>query len=708
MEAVIGKIAAIEGVFYIRGLDNSLRKALENEKVYEGEIIIGDANNTPAENVTVSIADGSEIVVLGKEKQLFDSSLLNREFSNEDTVTNKDSIQALLEKNGDIDNIEDLETAAGEEEIVDSTDGVKSVFLDANGAITDINADLRDVAFAEETTESRDDNYLLNIDTNNTPIITDVLATATETNSLERIYEGQLEATDLDAADTHTFQQTGTATVVTNGESMAVVTDLTVTVAANGSYTIDGNFDQLADGETATVIFTYTATDNSGAQNAISEPKTVTLTVTGSNDQPIVSDVALTATETNGLEAIYEGQLEATDLDTTDTHTFQQVGTATVMASNEVVPVTDFAVVVAADGSYTVNGNFDALAEGETATVTFEYIATDDSGTASSVSEPKTVTLTVTGSNDQPVVSDVNVNSSIEHLYANGASLAQIETLAGTTISNSGSTPTDGAAIKFIIETGANETVSFNWDFFDAEEASSQPMINFNDFSFVVIDGVLMTLEDAVAQDVNGNTVLSHTFATAGNHTITFGVMNSTDTAYSSALDIQHISGGVIVDIQTVGNVISAQNNIYETNGLEAIYTGQLVLTADIDTTDTHTFQVDANSITATLNGEEVTIPGLTVNITNADTGAYEVIGNFDQLAEGETATVTFEYTATDDSGAPNAISEPKTVTLTVTGTNDTPTFSTGAGADEGSVTEDATNPTLSTTGTLVVSDEDD
>ncbi|MDX9799085.1 MAG: hypothetical protein RBT05_09535, partial [Bacteroidales bacterium] len=107
METVIGKIAGVEGIFYIKGLDGSLRKALQNDPIYNGEIVIGDANNIPTESVTVSIADGSEIFVLGKEKQLFDSSLLNREFSNEDTVTGKDSIQALLEKNGDIENIED-------------------------------------------------------------------------------------------------------------------------------------------------------------------------------------------------------------------------------------------------------------------------------------------------------------------------------------------------------------------------------------------------------------------------------------------------------------------------------------------------------------------------------------------------------------------------------------------------------------------------
>jgi VCBS repeat-containing protein len=346
--------------------------------------------------------------------------------------------------------------------------------------------------------------------------------------------------TDLDTTDTHTYQLVDkSAAVVTNGGSTAVVTDLSVVVAANGTYTVNGNFDHLAAGETATVTFQYTATDDSGTSNAISAPKTVTLTVTGTNDQPIVSDVTTTATETNGTQT-FSGQLAlTTDLDTTDTHTFQQTGTASV-TTNSGAAVSGLAVAVATNGTYTVNGNFDHLAAGETATVTFQYTATDDSGTSNAISAPKTVTLTVTGTNDQPIVSDVTTTAT-------------------------------------------------------------------------------------------------------------------------------------------------------ETNGTQT-FSGQLALTTDLDTTDTHVFQQFGTAAVVTNGGSTAVVTDLAVAV--AANGAYTVAGNFDALAEGETATVTFQYVANDQNGFngtdginESSISEPKTVTITVAGTNEAPV----ANPDTLSATEDTT-----------------
>ncbi|HEY9204170.1 MAG TPA: Ig-like domain-containing protein [Sulfurimonas sp.] len=286
METVIGKIAGVEGIFYIKGLDGSLRKALQNDPIYNGEIVIGDANNIPTESVTVSIADGSEIVLLGKEKQLFDSSLLNREFSNEDTVTGKDSIQALLEKNGDIDNIEDLETAAGEEESVDSTDGVDSVFLDPNGAITDVNADLRDVAFAEETTESRDDNYFLNIETAPVTVTVDAINDVTTVvNDTAATNEDAAVNIDVVANDTDVDAKSPVATV-TQGSNGTVVIESDGTL----TYTPDANFN----GEDT---FTYT--------NEEGNTGTVNVEVEAVADAPLLSVVSdVVVSQTIGIDNV--------------------------------------------------------------------------------------------------------------------------------------------------------------------------------------------------------------------------------------------------------------------------------------------------------------------------------------------------------------------------------------------------------------------
>ena len=74
--------------------------------------------------------------------------------------------------------------------------------------------------------------------------------------------------------------------------SYAVATDLadagqgSITFNADGSYRFapGSDFDDLADGESREVVFTYTATDENGG---VSAPATVTITVTGANDAPV-------------------------------------------------------------------------------------------------------------------------------------------------------------------------------------------------------------------------------------------------------------------------------------------------------------------------------------------------------------------------------------------------------------------------------------
>ncbi|MCW8895093.1 VCBS domain-containing protein [Sulfurimonas sp.] len=427
------------------------------------------------------------------------------------------------------------------------------------------------------------------------------------------------------------------------------------------------------------------------------------------------TDVPLVDDTTDDGNNVLTGELSVYDVDTNDTHVFVVDEESITIDSPvdvtiESITLTDNAYEDATPHSanYEIVGNFGALAAGETATVTVNYYAVDDSGVGtdpanpydeSDTSEPATITFTITGTNDQPIVSDINANGeevSLWSLVASGATLATIEALAEMGISNTGSSPTDGSAIKFTLTSAANETVSFNWDFFDAENDSSY----YNDFSFVVIDGVLTTLEDVFDTDVNGNTILSHTFTTAGTHTITFGVMNSGDTVVDSALNIQHVSGGTVTDIQTVGNVsqevIIAATAIYESHDDDAYQNGvddtqddvlttfnaSLATAQDDDTNDTHEYFLSAE--TADVASEAIDpalITGLNV-VVDTD-GDYTVTGNFNALAAGETATVTFDYYAVDNNGVgtgtdndESSISEPKTVTLTITGTNDQPIVS--------------------------------
>ncbi|OYU32594.1 MAG: hypothetical protein CFE39_02090 [Comamonadaceae bacterium PBBC2] len=105
----------------------------------------------------------------------------------------------------------------------------------------------------------------------------------------------------------------------------------------------------------------------------------------------------------------------------------------------------------------------------------------------------------------------------------------------------------------------------------------------------------------------------------------------------------------------------------------------------------------------------------LVSNVANSDgilifnsNGTYKFKpSNFDYLAEGEKATVTFKYTAVDGYGAK---SEPKTVTITVTGTNDNPeivAINSGNQPDISNVMLTENGKGISTHGTLTVQDKD-
>ncbi len=170
MSVSVGKVVVLEGVFQAKGLDGSTRQISKGDTIYEGEIVIGSQSNNPSDNIVVSMKDGSDIVVLGQEKQLFDASLSVEEFAKEETVTNKDSILAMLEANGDIENIDDLETAAGEVATAESTEGGEAAFAQANNASTDISADLRDRIFEDQPFKSSAEILITEAPTTEAPV----------------------------------------------------------------------------------------------------------------------------------------------------------------------------------------------------------------------------------------------------------------------------------------------------------------------------------------------------------------------------------------------------------------------------------------------------------------------------------------------------------------------------------------------------------
>ena len=178
-----------------------------------------------------------------------------------------------------------------------------------------------------------------------------------------------------------------------------------VTQPANGTVTLIGgvvSYTPDADFH-GSDSFTYTLSDGNGG----TDTATVSLTVTPENDNPVAVDDSATTDEDNVLN---DNVPAASDVDGTI------AGYA--LASDAALGN----LVFNPDGSYSFDpgSDFDDLKTGESRDVPFTYTATDNEG---GVSAPATVTITVTGTNDAPMV-DSNTITVSEESVDNSLGLA--------------------------------------------------------------------------------------------------------------------------------------------------------------------------------------------------------------------------------------------------------------------------------------------
>ncbi|MGY3886833.1 VCBS domain-containing protein [Aeromonas aquatica] len=203
---------------------------------------------------------------------------------------------------------------------------------------------------------------------------------------------------------------TGSATAVNaSGDTVLTNSYGTLTIRADGSYSFNANgadAQKLAAGQTAGVVFTYTATDGT-----VSQTSTLTITITGTNDAPVLQadvgsvneDAILTVNAASGVLS-NDSDVDGNILKVTGILNGTTGSATAVNASGDTVLTNSYGTLtIRADGSYSFNANgADAqkLAAGQTAGVVFTYTATD--GT---VSQTSTLTITITGTNDAPVLS---------------------------------------------------------------------------------------------------------------------------------------------------------------------------------------------------------------------------------------------------------------------------------------------------------------
>ncbi|WP_417378933.1 Ig-like domain-containing protein, partial [Gimesia sp.] len=267
--------------------------------------------------------------------------------------------------------------------------------LYANGTFTfDPNDSYESLAVGENTTETF--SYTIDDGNGKTDTAT-VTITIHGVNDIPTVADEAIAATE-DAGTVTTSVLAGDVDSDDNAGSLnytitAQPSEGSASSNGDGTFTFDPGsaFQDLALDETREVTFTYTATDT---HSGVSTVGTVTVTVTGVNDNPTAADEAIAATEDGGTvtTSVLAGDVDSDDNAGLLNYTITAQPSEGSASSN-------------GDGTFTFDPGsaFQDLALDETRQVTFTYTATD---THSSVSTVGTVTVTVTGVNDNPTAAD--------------------------------------------------------------------------------------------------------------------------------------------------------------------------------------------------------------------------------------------------------------------------------------------------------------
>ncbi len=213
----------------------------------------------------------------------------------------------------------------------------------------------------------------IRLDANNAPLIPNDLSAATNEDAAPLVVDLLQGAWDFEGS-----ALSATGLVQTGGPTATVS-------LSGGALSLNPNpFNSLAAGQTAALTFAYAVSDGSA-----STARTLSVTVAGRNDAPAIS-APLTATTNEDAAPLVVNLLQgATDPDQGDTLNvtgFTQTGGRTVS-------------VTRTGGALTLDpAQFNDLAAGESAVLTFAYGVTDGAATTA-----QTLNVTVQGRNDAPV-----------------------------------------------------------------------------------------------------------------------------------------------------------------------------------------------------------------------------------------------------------------------------------------------------------------
>ncbi len=405
----------------------------------------------------------------------------------------------------------------------------------------------------------------------------------------------------------------------------------------------------LLDFETATTHqITVQASDGT-----LTSSQTFTITVTNVNEAPTTVADTDTTTEDAELTAAAPGVLgNDADPDSGDGKTVVAVNGNAASVGTPITMASGALLTLNADGSYSYdpNGAFEGLAAGASTTDGFTYTIEDSGGLSSTA----TVTITINGVNDAPVITS-----------GGGAPTAAVSVAENATaVTTVTATDVDGPSPTFSIAGGADAAL-FTID-------ANTGVLNF----------VSAPNFEAPA-DANG------------------------DNVYEVQVQVADGQGGV--DLQTI--TVTVQNDPTDDNQAPVAVDDAEAVSEDTPPNPiasnvlSNDFDLDEDPLTVSaVNGSAanvgVALAGQFGTLTlNADGGYSYTLDDADPdvqaLGVGETATDSFGYTVADGQGG----TATATLTITINGTNDGPVITSPAAA---SVVENTTAVT-----TVVAGDVD-
>ena len=233
------------------------------------------------------------------------------------------------------------------------------------------------------------------------------------------------------------------------GVQFALASGALLTVNADGTFSYDPNgaFDTLSLGDSTTDTFTYQIGDGNGAFDTA----TVTITITGVNDCAVAVDDALSTDE----DTFLNGDVLVANPTTPDSDPESDPLTVTEVEGNAAnvgvqIPLGAGLLTVNANGtmSFDPNGGYEALGAGGSAQEMFTYTIDDGSSTCA---ETATVTITIHGVNDPPVItSDGGGATAMVNAVENQTAVTDVE-------STDPEGETEGAGLTYSLTGGADQ-----------------------------------------------------------------------------------------------------------------------------------------------------------------------------------------------------------------------------------------------------------